>query len=312
MKRANKTIISCALTGSIHTPSLSPALPVTPEELVEQGKAAVAAGAAVLHLHARDPKDGRPSPSADVYAQFVPELATSTDVIINITTGGATTMTLDQRLEAALRFEPEIASLNMGSMNFNFSGAAARDREWKYDWEKPYLLGSTDVIFSNTFHQIEHILRTLGQERGTRFEFECYDIGHLYSLAHFVDRGIVEPPFFIQGVFGVLGGIGADADNLTHMVRMADKLFGEDYYFSAFGAGRAQFPIITQTALLGGNVRVGLEDSLFLGRGEMAPDNASQVIKAVRILTELGHEIATPDEARAMLKTKGRDTLKLA
>lgn len=311
MKKAAKTIVSCALTGSIHTPSMSAALPVTPEQMVEQGRAAVAAGAAILHLHARDPRDGRPTPSADVYAQFIPELARSTDAVINITTGGAVTMTMEQRLEAALRFEPEVASLNMGSMNFNFSGAAAREREWTYDWEKPFLLSSSGAIFSNTFDQIQHTLTVLGKERGTRFEFECYDIGHLYSLAHFVDRGLVEPPFFIQGVFGILGGIGADTENLVHMVRMADRLFGDDYYFSAFGAGRAQFPIITQTALMGGNVRVGLEDSLFLGKGEMAPDNAAQVTKVVRLLRELGFDIATPDEARTMLRLKGRDTLKL-
>ena len=230
MKRAKKTIISCALTGSVHTPSMSPALPVTADEMTEQGTAAVEAGAAILHLHARFPEDGRPSPRPEHYRPFVSALAHGTDAVINITTGGAMTMTVEERLEAAMVFEPEVASLNMGSINFNFAGAADREREWKYDWEKPYVLRSAGSIFVNTFTQIETSLVRLGRERGTRFEFECYDVGHLYNLAHVVDKGLVEPPFFIQMIFGILGGIGPDVDNLTHMVSIADKLFGEDYY----------------------------------------------------------------------------------
>ena len=307
MKRAHKTIISCALTGSVHTPSMSPGLPVTAEEMIAQGKGAVEAGAAILHLHARDPRDGRPSPDPEVYRPFVWALANDTDAVINITTGGAMTMSVEERLEAAIVFEPEVASLNMGSINFNFAGAAEREREWKYDWEKPYVLGSRASIFVNTFAQIETTLQRLGKERGTRFEFECYDVGHLYNLAHVVEKGLAEPPFFIQAIFGVLGGIGPDVDNLTHMVSVADKLFGEDYYLSAFGAGRHQITFATASALLGGNVRVGLEDNLFLNRGELANDNAEQVAKVARVLKELGYEIATPDEARELLQLKGAD-----
>lgn len=311
MKRAKKTILSCALTGSVHTPSMSPGLPVTADEMVEQGKAAVEAGAAILHLHARDPRDGRPTPDPEVYRPFVSVLAQETDAVINITTGGAITMTVEERLAAALEFEPEVASLNMGSLNFNFAAAAAKERTWLHDWEKPYVLGSAGSIFANTFTQIETTLRLLGQERGARFEFECYDVGHLYNLAHVVDKGLAEPPFFVQGVFGILGGIGPDVENLAHMVTIADKLFGDDYYLSAFGAGRNQMTFVTASALMGGNVRVGLEDNLYLGRGELAKDNAEQVAKAARVLAELGHELATPDEAREMLRLKGRDRVRV-
>ncbi len=291
MKRAKKTIISCALTGSVHTPSMSPALPVTADEMTEQGTAAVEAGAAILHLHARFPEDGRPSPHPEHYRPFVSALA--------------------RRLEAAMLFEPEVASLNMGSINFNFAGAAERERDWKFDWEKPYVIRSAGSIFVNTFTQIETSLVRLGRERGTRFEFECYDVGHLYNLAHVVDKGLAGPPFFIQMIFGILGGIGPDVDNLTHMVSIADKLFGEEYCLSAFGAGRHQLTFAMASALLGGNVRVGLEDNLYLNRGELAKSNAEQVAKVVRLLTELGHDIATPDDARQMLKLKGRDTIKI-
>lgn len=307
MKRAKKTIISCALTGSVHTPSMSPGLPVTADEMVEQGTAAVEAGAAILHLHARDPRDGRPTPDPEVYRPFVAALARDTDAVINITTGGAITMTVEQRLAAALEFEPEVASLNMGSINFNFAAAAAKEREWLYGWEEPYVLGSAGSIFANSFTQIETTLQLLGRERGARFEFECYDVGHLYNLAHLVDRGLAEPPFFVQAIFGILGGIGADVDNLTHMVSIADKLFGDDYYLSAFGTGRHQLTFATASALMGGSVRVGLEDNLFLGRGELARNNAEQVAKIRAVLVELGHEIATPDDARRMLHLKGRD-----
>jgi uncharacterized protein (DUF849 family) len=311
VKRAKKTIISCALTGSVHTPSMSPGLPVTADEMTEQGKAAVEAGAAILHLHARFPQDGRPSPHPEHYRPFVSALARDTDAVINITTGGAMTMTVEERLEAAMLFEPEVASLNMGSINFNFAGAAEREREWKFDWEKPYVLGSAGSIFVNTFTQNETSLVRHGKERGTRFEFECYDVGHLYNLAHVVEKGLAEPPFFIQTIFGILGGIGPDVDNLAHMVSIADKLFGEDYYLSAFGAGRHQMTFVTASALMGGNVRVGLEDNLYLNRGELAKNNAEQVAKVARLLTELGHDIATPDVARQMLKLKGRDTIKV-
>lgn len=312
MRTHGRVIITCALTGAVHTPSLSDALPTTPEQMVEQGMAAVLAGAAVLHLHARDPRDGRPDPQPSAYEGFVPELHTRTEAVINITTGGSTRMTLDERLAAALHFEPELASLNLGSMNFVFSGPAKKDRAWKYDWERDYLLGSEDVIFSNTYRQIESTMRALGDGCGTRFEFECYDVGHLYTLDHFARLGTVKPPFLIQMVLGVLGGIGADLDNLMHLVNVADRLFGDDYFLSAFGAGRHQIPVATQSALLGGNVRVGLEDSLYLTRGQLAPDNASQVHKISAILGHLGLERATPQEAREMLQLKGRENTKIA
>ena len=311
MKHASKVIVSCALTGSVHTPTLSPALPVTAQEMIEQGKGAVDAGAAILHLHARRPDDGRPSPDPETYRPFVSALAHETDAVVNITTGGAITMTVQERLAAALAFEPELASLNMGSINFSFAGMGEKPRQWKHDWELPYIQGSNATIFANTFSQIEHTLQVLGKERGTRFEFEVYDIGHLYNLAHVVEKGLAEPPFFVQGVFGILGGIGADVDNLAHMVSIADKLFGDDYVFSAFAAGRHQMQFATASALLGGNVRVGLEDSLYIGRSALATSNAQQVAKVVTVLHELGYEIATPDEARTMLKLKGRDAVKV-
>jgi uncharacterized protein (DUF849 family) len=312
MKRAAKTIISCALTGAVHTPSMSAGLPITAEEMAAQGKAAVEAGAAILHLHARNPVDGRPTPDPEVYRPFVQELASDTDAIINITTGGAITMSMEERLAAAMTFEPELASLNMGSMNFNFAGAARRDRTWRFDWERDYLLASAGSIFSNSFTQIEHTLEVLGAQRGTRFEFECYDVGHLYNLAHMAERGKAEPPFFVQAIFGILGGIGPDLDNLAHMVSIADKLFGEDYYLSAFAAGRHQMTFAMGSALLGGSVRVGLEDNLYLGHGELAASNAAQVANVRGVLESLGHQIASPEEARAMLKLKGRDAIKVS
>jgi uncharacterized protein (DUF849 family) len=309
MRASNKVIISCAVTGSIHTPSMSDALPISPAEIARDAIDAANAGATILHLHARDPETGFPSPDPDVFLEFLPEIRQHTDAVINITTGGSAVMTVEERIAAAKTLQPEVASLNMGSMNFNFAGAANRVTDWKFDWEREYVLGSADRIFSNTFVQIETILRDLGAT-GTRFEFECYDIGHLYSLAHFVERGLVESPLFIQGVFGVLGGIGADHMNLHHMIAVADKLFGDQYYFSAFGAGRHQMGIITATALEGGFMRVGLEDSLFIGRGQLASSNAQQVEKAVRIVKEMGREVATPDEAREMLGLKGGDAVK--
>ena len=312
MRTAKKTIISCALTGSIHVPSMSPALPYTPEQLLEQGLAAAEAGAAILHLHARDPETAYPSADPEVFRQFVPQIAAGSDVVVNISTGGSTRMTTEQRLAPAIDLQPELASLNMGSMNFVFSGAASRITEWKFPWEKDYLLGSEDVIFANTFRQIEYTLRELGEGLGTKFEFECYDIGHLYSLAHFVDRGLVKPPFLIQGVFGVLGAIGADHENLTHMVRIADKLFGDDYVFSAFAAGRNQMGFATHSLTLGGNVRVGLEDSIFIGPGRLADSNAQQVAMIRSVIESLGREIATPDEARELLQLKGRQNVGFA
>lgn len=301
----SKVIISCAVTGSIHTPTMSDALPITPAEIAEQSIAAADAGAAILHLHARQPEDGRPTADPEIYNQFIPILEQATNAVINITTGGAPTMTIDERLAAAVRFRPELCSLNMGSMNFATFPAAQRYKQWKYAWEKPYLLASEDYVFRNSFGDIRNILETMSAH-GTRFEHECYDLSHLYNLAHFVDTGLVTSPFFIQFVFGVMGGVGADLENLVFMKATADRLFGRDaYQWSVLAAGRHQMPFITQAALMGGHVRVGLEDSLYLERGRPAASNAEQVAKIVRILAEMGHEPATPDEARTMLGLRG-------
>ncbi|HLY58186.1 MAG TPA: 3-keto-5-aminohexanoate cleavage protein [Stellaceae bacterium] len=309
MRKADKVIISCAVTGSIHTPTMSDALPITPGEIAEQSIAAAEAGAAIIHLHARDPVDGRPSPSAELFMEFLPRIKQSSDVVLNITTGGGLGMTLDQRLEAARRASPEVTSLNMGSMNFGIFGAAEKIAQFKHDWERPYLESTRDFILKNTFADIETVIRDLGHGHGVKFEYECYDVGHLYNLAYFVDRKLVEPPFFVQSIFGILGGIGADPENLTHMKLIADKLFGDDYHLSVLAAGRHQMRFVTQSALLGGNVRVGLEDSLYLGKGQMAKNNAEQVAKIKRILGELSLEVATPAEARRMLGLKGGDNV---
>jgi uncharacterized protein (DUF849 family) len=308
MKKVDKAIITCAITGSIHTPSMTPHLPITPDQIAAEAIAAAEAGAAMLHLHARDPETGKPDQNPDLFKQFLPRVKQATDAIINITTGGGLGMTLDQRLAAAKYAQPEIASMNMGSFNFNISGAAAKVNSWKYDWEESYLETTKDFILSNTFAQIERGLMELG-DFGTRFEFECYDIAHLYNLAHFAERGLVKPPFFIQGVFGILGGIGPDPENVMFMKSTADRLFGNDYIFSLLAAGRHQMPLVTLSALLGGSVRVGMEDSLFLAKGQMATSNAQQVAKIKRILTELSIEIATPAEARAIMQTKGGDNV---
>ncbi|APX75599.1 Uncharacterized conserved protein [Achromobacter insolitus] len=301
---SRKVIITCAVTGSIHTPTMSPHLPITPAEIAEDALAAAAAGAAILHLHARDPADGKPTPSAEIYRQFLTPIHNQCDAVINITTGGAHTMSLEQRLEAALTFSPEMASCNVGSLNFGFFPILEKVKAWRYAWEPVYLEASRNAIFRNTFGDIEQLFERLARPLGTRFEFECYDVGHLYTLKHFVDRGFVKTPF-IQFVFGVLGGIGADPENLTHMKRIADKLFGDDYRWSVLGAGRHQMPLVTQAALMGGNVRVGLEDSLTLGPGKLACSNAEQVSLIREVLERLGFEIATPDQAREMLGLKG-------
>jgi uncharacterized protein (DUF849 family) len=307
-----KAIITCAVTGSIHTPSMSAALPVAPEEIAQQAIDAHRAGAAILHLHARDPETGRPTGDPAVFAEFLPKITAETDAVVNITTGGSTDMPVEDRLAAARAHVPELASLNMGSMNFVFAGAADRVASWKHDWEEPYVRGSSDRIFANTFAQIERTLRELGDGLDIRFEFECYDVGHLYTLAHFADRGLVRPPFLVQTIFGVLGGIGADLDNFRHMATIADRLFGADHQLSCFAAGKNQMRFATAAAIAGAHVRVGLEDSLYLERGRLATSNAEQVEKAVRILRELGREIATPAEARAMLRLRGHQEEKTA
>ncbi|MGB8622611.1 MAG: 3-keto-5-aminohexanoate cleavage protein [Paracoccaceae bacterium] len=303
----SKIIITCAVTGSIHTPSMSPHLPVTPDQITEHALGAAEAGAAILHLHARDPETGQPSADPAHFMAFLPRIKQASDAVLNISTGGSATMALDDRLAAPKRAEPEMCSLNMGSMNFALYPAAARITEWKHDWEKPFLESSDDLVFKNTPRDIARILTELGQERGARFEFECYDVGHLYMLRHFVDRGLVQAPLFIQFVFGVLGGIGPDPENLTHMKMIADKLFGADYTFSVLAAGRHQMPLITMSAAMGGHVRVGLEDSLMIARGQLAETNAAQVAKIRGIVEALGREVATHAEAREMLQLKGGD-----
>lgn len=303
MRRAEKVIITTAVTGSVNVPSQSPYLPLSAEQVADAAIEAVEAGSAVIHIHARHP-DGRPAFEPEVFEQIIPRITERTDAVINITTGGSSAMTMEQRLAAAVRFRPELASMNMGSMNFVYSGIAEKVTEWRYEWEKPYVLNTYSQPFINTFDRIEHTLRTLGAN-GTRFEFECYDIGHLYSLAYFVDKGLVTPPLLIQGVFGILGGIGADHENLEHMVRIADKLFGDDYSFSAFAAGRDQMQFATHSAWLGGHVRVGLEDSLWIEKGRLAESNAQQVRKIRGVIEDLGKQIATPADAREMLALSG-------
>ena len=307
MRKTNKVIITCAPTGSIHTPSMSPHLPITADQIAEAALGAAEAGAAVLHLHARNSADGSPSPLAKDFMAFLPRIKQGTDAVINVSTGGSATMTLDARLEGAHAARPELCSLNMGPLIFDFSAAGRRVKDWRHDWERDYVESSRGRIMYNDNAFIERIMVEVGQAYGTKFEFECYDVGHLYTLAHFADRKLIEPPFLIQGVIGILGGIGADVRNLAHMVTVADSLFGDDYLLSAFAAGRHQMDLCTQSVLLGGHARVGLEDSLFIGKGELATSNAQQVARVRQIVEALGREVATPAEAREMLMLKGGD-----
>jgi 3,5-dioxohexanoate:acetyl-CoA acetone transferase len=307
MAKSRKVIITCAVTGSIHTPSMSPHLPQTAEQIADAAIGAAEAGAAIVHLHARNPKDGRPDQSPEAFLPFLKVIKQRSNVVINITTGGAPTMSIEERVKPAATFKPEVASLNMGSMNFGLFPMLARYKNFKHDWEVPYLEGSRERIFKNTFADIEYILTTCA-ENGTRFEIECYDIGHLYTLAHFVERGVVKPPLFVQSVFGILGGIGPHAEDVIHMKRTADRLLGpENYYWSVLGAGRNQMRIAAMSAAMGGNVRVGLEDSLWIGAGKLAESNAAQVTMARQIIEGLGLEIASSDEARDILSLKGGD-----
>ncbi|MBM3518693.1 MAG: 3-keto-5-aminohexanoate cleavage protein [Alphaproteobacteria bacterium] len=304
---ASKVIITCAVTGSVHTPTMSPHIPITPDEIAKDSVAAWEAGASIIHLHARDPRDGRPTPDPKVFMQFLPRIKQQTDAVINITTGGGAGMSLQERLAAALQAKPEMTSLNMGSMNFGLFHMIDKYPTWKHDWEKKFLEMTRDFIFRNTFKDIEYIMKELGEGCGTRFEFECYDVGHLYTLANFVERKLYRPPLFVQTIFGILGGIGAEIDHLVHMRRTADKLFGDDYQWSVLAAGRHQMRFVTTAAIMGGNVRVGLEDSLYLGKGTLATSNADQVKRIRRILDELSLEVATPAEARKLLALKGGD-----
>lgn len=306
MAKNRKVIITCAVTGAIHTPSMSPYLPVTPDEIIDAAVGAAEAGAALVHVHARNPVTGQPDQSPEAFEPFLKVIKQRSNCVINITTGGAPTMLVEERLKPCAHFKPEVASLNMGSMNFGLYPMLNRFKEFKHDWERPYLEGSDDRVFKNTFKDIANILTTCA-ENGTRFEIECYDIGHLYTLAHFVDRGLVKPPFFVQSVFGLLGGIGPHPEDVAHMKRTADRLFGDDYHWSVLGAGRHQLPIAAMAVAMGGNLRVGLEDSLWLGPGQLAKSNADQVRAARKIIEGLGLEIATPDDAREQLQLKGAD-----
>jgi len=303
---SRKVIITCAVTGSIHTPTMSPHLPITPEQVADSAIEAARAGASILHLHARDPQDGRPTPDPDVFRQFLPRIKAETDAVINVTTGGAQTMSIDDRLAGPLSLQPEMSSLNMGSRNFGLYPILDKVKDWQHDWEPTYLESSRAGIFRNTFTDIEAILERLGG-CGTRFEFECYDVGHLYNLAHVLDRGLAKPPLFVQTIFGILGGIGPDIENLVHMRRIADKLFGADYQWSILAAGRHQTNFVTTGAIMGGHARVGLEDNLYIAKGEMAQSNAQQVTKLRGILSDLSLDIATPNEVRQILDLKGAD-----
>ena len=301
-----KVIITCAVTGAIHTPSMTPYLPITADEIASEAIAAAEAGASILHLHARDPETGRPDQSPEGFAAFLPRIKQSTNAVINITTGGSPYMTVEERVAPAAQFQPEVASLNMGSMNFGLYPMLKRFSAFQHDWEREHLEGSRDLVFRNSFKDIEYVLETC-YGHGTRFEFECYDISHLYNLAHFADRGLVKPPFFVQSVFGLLGGIGPHPEDVMHMKRTADRLFGDDYRWSVLGAGANQLRIAAQAAALGGNVRVGLEDSIWAGKGELAKSNAVQVTKVRQIIEGLGLSVASPDEARDILALKGGD-----
>jgi uncharacterized protein (DUF849 family) len=306
MSGQDKVIISCAVTGAIHTPSMTPYLPITPDQIAESAIAAAEAGAAILHLHARDPETGKPDQSPQAFADFLSRIKQATNAVVNITTGGSPYMTVEERAKPAAQWQPEVASLNMGSMNFGFFPLLAKYKEFKFAWERDHLEGSRDLVFRNSFKDIEYVLETC-YGNGTRFEFECYDISHLYNLAHFADRGLVKPPFFVQSVFGLLGGIGTHPEDVMHMKRTADRLFGKDFRWSVLGAGANQFRIATQAVAMGANIRVGLEDSIWIARGKLAESNAQQVTRARAIIEGLGLEVATPDEAREMLSLKGGD-----
>ncbi len=304
-------IITCAPTGGIHTPTMSPHLPITPSEIARAAIEAAEAGASIIHLHARDPETGKPDPRPETFMQFLPVIKQSTDAVVNVSTGGGLGMTMDERLRAATTASPEMASLNMGSMNFGIFPLLEKYSDWKHEWEPAFLEMTRDFIFPNTFATIEYALKELGEGHGTRFEFECYDLSHLYNVKWFVDKGLIKPPFFIQMVFGILGGMGAELDHMVHLHHTADRLFGpENYEWSVLAAGRHQMPFATQSAMLGGNLRVGLEDSLYIGKGELATSNAEQVRKIRSIVENLGLDVATPAEARKRLALKGGDRVK--
>jgi len=304
MATNGKVIITCAVTGAIHTPTMTPYLPITPDEITAAAIGAAEAGASILHLHARDPENGKPDQTPEGFAKFLSRIKQSTNAVLNITTGGSPFMKVEERVLPAAVFKPEVASLNMGSMNFGLFHLADRYKTWKFDWEKPQLEASRDLVFRNSFKDIEYVLETC-YGNGTRFEFECYDTSHLYNLAHFADRGLVKAPFFVQSVFGLLGGTGTHPEDVQHMKRTADRLFGSEFRWSVLGAGSSQLRIAAQAAALGGNVRVGIEDSIWAGKGKLAETNAEQVTMVRKMIEGMGLSIATPDEAREILSLKG-------
>ncbi len=303
---SGKVIITCAVTGAIHTPSMSEYLPITPAQIVQDALQAAEAGAAILHLHARDPENGKPDQSVEGFMRFLPQLKQATNAVLNLTSGGSPFMRVEERVLPAQMLKPEVASLNMGSINFGLFQLLDKYKEFKFAWEREHLEATRDLVFRNSFKDIEFILRTCS-ENGTRFEFECYDIAHLYNLAHFAERGLVKPPFFVQSVFGILGGIGTHPEDVMHMKRTADRLFGKDYRWSVLGAGASQLKIAAQSAAMGGNVRVGLEDSLWAGKGRLATSSADQVRMVRQMIEGLGLEVASPDDARQILDLKGAD-----
>ena len=309
MAKNRKVIITCAVTGAIHTPSMSPYLPVSAEEIADAAVGAAEAGAAIVHLHARNPQDGRPDQTPQAFEPFLKVIKQRSNCVVNLTSGGAPWMKIEERIMPSVTFQPEVASLNMGSMNFGLYPMLNRFTEFKHEWEREALENSRDLIFRNTFKDIEYALNTLNGT-GIRFEFECYDVGHLYNLHHFLERGLVKPPLFVQTVFGILGGIGPHPEDVMHMKRTADRLFGDAYQWSVLGAGRNQMPIAAMSVAMGGNVRVGLEDSLWAGPGRLAKSNAEQVTAARKLIEGLGLDIATPDEAREMLSLKGAEKVK--
>jgi 3,5-dioxohexanoate:acetyl-CoA acetone transferase len=302
----DKVIITCAVTGAIHTPTMTPHLPITPDQITEAAIGAAEAGASILHLHARNPETGQPDQTPEAFARFLPRIKQGTNAVVNITSGGSPFMTVEERVQPAAQFQPEVASLNMGSMNFGLYPLLNKYKDFKFEWEKTHLEASRDLVFRNSFKDIEYVLETC-YGNGTRFEFECYDISHLYNLAHFADRGLVKPPFFVQSVFGLLGGIGTHPEDIMHMKRTADRLFGDQFRWSVLGAGASQLRIAAQAAAMGGNIRVGLEDSIWAGKGVLAKTNAEQVMLARKIIEGLGKSVATPDEAREILSLKGGD-----
>jgi len=304
---AKKVIITCAVTGGLHTPTMTPYLPITPDEIAEAAIGAAEAGAAIIHLHARDPENGRPVQDPNLFMQFLPRIKQATGAVMNITTGGGLGMSLEERLRPAHHAKPEVCSLNMGTMNFCAFELVKKYKEWRFDWEKPYLEGTKNSVYANTYEMLEQIIENVGQAYGTKFEFECFDLSHLETIKYFAERDMIKPPFFIQGIFGVMGGMGATIENLVHFKSAADRLFGNNYEFSSFAVGRQQMAFLTCSAIMGGSVRVGLEDSVYINKGELATSNAQQVMKIRRIVEELGLEIASPDEARERLALKGGD-----